>query len=237
MHSELVLVVEDERDLATNLEYNLVKAGFATRIAGSGEAALAQAQRDPKPDLILLDLMLPDISGTQVCRELRARADTSAIPIIMVTAKGDEVDRIVGFELGAEDYVVKPFSVRELLLRVRAVLRRCQAPVPEVIDDGRPLVFGRLEVDPNAHRVVVDGQDVVLTALEFRLLTTLVERKGRVQTRGTLIQDVWHMVPDINSRTVDTHVRRLRQKLGAAGIYLETLRGVGYRWRSQPDEA
>lgn len=236
MSSEVILVVEDELDLLSSLEYNLDRAGFSPRSATTGAAALEEAKRNPQPDLILLDLMLPDISGTDVCRMLRSADETRDIPIIMVTAKGDEVDRIVGFELGAEDYVVKPYSVRELILRIRALLRRSTNTNGAVVEETDHFQFGRLRADTAAHRVWVDENAVTLTALEFRLLMTFVQRRGRVQTRNTLLEDVWQMVPDVNSRTVDTHVRRLRQKLGPAGAYLETLRGVGYRWRGEPEE-
>jgi len=171
--------------------------------------------------------MLPDLPGTEVCRQLRAHEATRRTPIVMLTAKTDEVDRVVGFEVGADDYVAKPFSVRELMLRVRAVLRRARPDAPS-----EPAGFvdhGRLRLDVPAHRVFVGGEEVILTALEFRLLRTLLERRGRVQSRETLLIDVWGMSPEVTTRTVDTHVKRLRQKLGAAGAYVETLRGVGYR--------
>ncbi|TPV96073.1 MAG: response regulator transcription factor [Myxococcales bacterium FL481] len=231
--SPVILIVEDEPDLVATLTYNLRQAGFVTRSATSGQEALTQARAEPLPDLVLLDLMLPDISGTTVCRELRGDATTRHIPVVMLTAKGDEVDRVVGFELGAEDYVVKPFSVRELILRIQAILRRSQAPQNEPTGILR---FGRLRVDPDGHRVWVDGEPTQLTALEFRLLLTLLNRRGRVQTRDVLLEDVWGMVADVTTRTVDTHVKRLRQKLGEAGSYIETLRGVGYRWRDSPDD-
>jgi two-component system phosphate regulon response regulator PhoB len=175
--------------------------------------------------------MLPDISGIEVCRQLRANRRTQGIPVLMLTAKGEEIDRVVGFEVGADDYVVKPFSVRELTLRVRALIRRSQKVEPDQDD----ISFGRLRIDSGAHQVWVDGQEVVLTALEFRLLTTLLVRRGRVQTRERLLQDVWGIDADVTTRTVDTHVKRLRQKLVEAGEYIETLRGVGYRFRSEAD--
>jgi two-component system phosphate regulon response regulator PhoB len=184
------------------------------------------------PDLVVLDLMLPDLSGTEVCRHLRMSDRTRHVPVLMLTAKGEEIDRVVGFEVGADDYVTKPFSVRELMLRVRAIVRRAHAPEAEAGE----LVFGRLRLDGGGHRAWVDGQEVSLTALEFRLLTTLLSRRGRVQTRDTLLEDVWDMSGDVTTRTVDTHVKRLRQKLGLAGAYIETLRGVGYRFRAQVDE-
>lgn len=230
--SKLVLIVDDEQDLAHTLEYNLRREGYRTRVAHTGAQALEQARREPLPDLVLLDLMLPDLSGTEVARLIRANDRTRAIPIVMVTAKGEEIDRVVGFELGADDYVVKPFSVRELLLRVRAVLRRAGAEEPA----HEEIRFGILRVDTGAHRAWVAEQDVKLTALEFRLLITFLSRRGRVQTRDVLLADVWDIEAEVMTRTVDTHVKRLREKLGDAGDYVETLRGVGYRFRSHPDE-
>jgi two-component system phosphate regulon response regulator PhoB len=231
----LILVVDDEPDIVDTLVYNLQQEGYRTRSAKLGAEAVKQARERPTPDLVLLDLMLPDISGTEVCRSLRGDEATRRIPVIMLTAKDAEIDRVVGFEVGADDYVTKPFSVRELMLRIRAVLRRAKdAPVAPAT---RILEFGQLRVDPEAHQVWADGQEVVLTALEFRLLTTLLERRGRVQTRTTLLEDVWGIHADITTRTVDTHVKRLREKLGSAGDYVETIRGVGYRLRAQPAES
>jgi two-component system phosphate regulon response regulator PhoB len=228
----MVLVIEDEVDLAATLEYNLRSEGYHARVAHSGKQGLESAQADPLPDVIILDLMLPDVSGTEVCRRLRENERTRDIPILMCTAKGSEIDRVVGFEVGADDYVVKPFSVRELLLRIRAVLRRAHRgdAEPEV------LRFGRLKVDREAHRAWVDDREIGLTALEFRLLYAFLTRKGRVQTRDALLSDVWGIDAEVTTRTVDTHVKRLREKLGEAGEYIETLRGVGYRFRDQPDE-
>jgi two-component system, OmpR family, phosphate regulon response regulator PhoB len=231
--AELVLIVEDERDLQKVLKYNLEKAGFQTRAALDGKAALEQAWLEPLPDLVLLDLMLPDIPGTEICRRLRADPRTSALPVIMLTAKGEEIDRVVGFEVGADDYVVKPFSTRELVLRLRAVLRRREPKAAEPA--ASPLQFGILRIDSEGHRVFVADREVMLTALEFRLVLTLLNRKGRVQTRDTLLSDVWGIDADITTRTVDTHVKRLREKLGVAGDYIETVRGVGYRFRPQPE--
>src|SRR5262245_42215175 len=229
----LVLVIEDEVDLAATLEYNLKSEGYHARVAHNGKQGLELANADPLPDVIVLDLMLPDVSGTEVCRRLRENERTRDIPILMCTAKGGEIDRVVGFEVGADDYVVKPFSVRELLLRIRAVLRRAHRgeAEPEV------LRFGRLKVDREAHRAWVDDREIGLTALEFRLLYAFLSRKGRVQTRDALLSDVWGIDAEVTTRTVDTHVKRLREKLGEAGQYIETLRGVGYRFRDQPDES
>ncbi|MEK7703862.1 MAG: response regulator transcription factor [Myxococcota bacterium] len=232
MGDVLVLIVDDERDLVHTLRYSLEREGYQTRVAYSGEEALAAARKRPLPSLVLLDLMLPDISGMDVCRALKQNAETRAIPVVMLTAKSAEIDRVVGFELGADDYVTKPFSVRELLLRLRAILRRAPAamPVDEVLD------FGCLRVDRSAHRVWVEEVEVTLTALEFRLVELLLERRGRVQSRSSLLEDVWGVTAEITTRTVDTHVKRLRQKLGKAGDYLETVRSVGYRWRPSPNE-
>jgi two-component system phosphate regulon response regulator PhoB len=229
----LVLVIEDEVDLATTLEYNLTTEGFQVRLAHTGAKGVAAATADPLPDLIVLDLMLPDLSGTEICRRLREQERTRDIPIIMCTAKGEEIDRVVGFEVGADDYVVKPYSVRELILRIRAQLRR----VNRVEGEPSTIRFGRLKIDRDAHRAWVDDAEVGLTALEFRLLHAFLTRKGRVQTRDALLGDVWGIDADVTTRTVDTHVKRLREKLGEAGAYIETLRGVGYRFKDQPDEA
>ena len=223
----LILIVEDERDLVATLEYALEKEGFRTRSAYTGRQGLEIAAGEPGPDLVLLDLMLPDMSGTQVCQQLRTGARTRGLPVIMMTAKSEEVDRVVGFEVGADDYVIKPFSLRELMLRIRAVLRR-KAPTDAA--SVVPSSYGRLRVDMEGHRVWVDEQEVVLTALEFRLLTTLIARRGRVQTRDALLGDVWGVQPGLTTRTVDTHVRRLRKKLGEVADYVQTLRGVGYRF-------
>ena len=229
-----ILIVEDEPDLAATLEYSLGRAGFQTVTARTGGAALVRARESPHPDLVLLDLNLPDISGTEVCRRLREEPSTRDIPVIMATARSQETDRVVGFEVGADDYVIKPYSVRELALRIRAVLRRSH---PDGDRPGEVMVFGHLRVDEAGHRIWVDDEEVVLTALEFRLLGVLLARRGRVQSRQVLLEDVWGIVADVTTRTVDTHIKRLRQKLGRAGSYIETLRGVGYRIRSRPAEA
>jgi two-component system phosphate regulon response regulator PhoB len=223
-----VLVVEDQIDLRQTLCDNLAAEGFSTCAAATAETALDRAGQAPLPDLIMLDLILPDRSGLEVCRSLRAEPRTEKIPVIMVTGKSDEIDRIVGFSVGADDYVVKPFSMRELMLRVRAVLRRTKRD-----DAGAPEILGgSVRIDPSAHRVRVDEQDVVLTALEFKLLVALAGGRGRVQTREHLIDHVWGHKAPVTSRTIDTHVKRLRRKLGPAGAQIETLRGVGYRFRA-----
>ncbi len=230
--SSLILIVEDERDLLNTLDYSLQKEGYRTRCADNGGDAIKLAREQPVPDLVLLDLMLPDISGTEVCRALKSSQSTRKVPVLMLTAKGEEIDRVVGFEVGADDYVVKPYSVRELMLRIRAILRRTH----EGGDASAMIDFGRLRVDPSAHRAWIDDGEVSLTALEFKLLTTLLQRRGRVQTREVLLTDVWGFSADVTTRTVDTHVKRLRQKIGEAGRYVETLRGVGYRFRAEPLE-
>jgi two-component system, OmpR family, phosphate regulon response regulator PhoB len=221
---QLVLVVDDERDLVRLLEHNLRESGFETAVAYSGEQALQQVQ-ERVPDLVVLDVMLPDISGTEVCRQLKASPKTRSVPVVMLTARAQEIDRVVGFEVGADDFVPKPFSIRELVLRIRAILRRRPAAAG---DDLRDKV-GPIRVDPAAHRAFVDGDEVQLTALEFKLLLTFMSRLGRVQTRETLLQDVWDLSSDLQTRTVDTHVKRLREKLGSGRDLIETVRGIGYR--------
>ncbi len=221
-----ILVVEDEVDLADLVALNLREAGHDVSIAYNGANALAEVSRR-RPDLILLDVMLPDISGFEVCRRLRRSSETSRIPVIMLTAKAEEVDRIVGFEVGADDYVIKPFSPRELTLRVDAILRRVG---PEATQDGpQVLSIGDLRIDVPAHLVEIDGEEITLTALEFRLLLDLASRAGRVQRRDDLLERVWGYAPGVETRTVDTHIKRLREKLGKGSDYLETVRGVGYR--------
>ncbi len=226
-----VLVIEDEADIRQVLEYNLEANGHKVYLCANGRDGLRTA-KEKRPDLVLLDLMLPDLAGTEVCKQLRADPETEKMPIVMLTAKGEEIDRVVGFELGADDYVTKPFSVRELMLRVQALLRRGNVDTRE-----RPVIeFGVLKVDRGAHRVWVDGAEVELTTLEFKLLVTLHDRKNRVQSRSALLNDVWGIEADITTRTVDTHVKRLREKLGAAGDYVETVRGVGYRFAESPHD-
>ena len=224
-----ILVVEDEADIRQVLEYNLQAKGHKVYLAGRASEGMKLA-REKVPDLVLLDLMLPDMPGTEVCKTLKADPALKNTKIVMVTAKGDEIDRVVGFELGADDYVVKPFSVRELMLRVEAILRRSETEQ----EQGVSFEFGRLKVDRGAHRVWVQELEIELTALEFKLLVTLHDRKNRVQTRAALLNDVWGIEADITTRTVDTHVKRLREKLGGAGDYIETVRGVGYRFAEDP---
>jgi two-component system phosphate regulon response regulator PhoB len=227
-----ILIIEDEADIQQILDYNLREKGHKVFLASKGEEGLRIA-REKRPDLVLLDLMLPDIPGTEICKALKSDPATKATQVVMLTAKGEEIDRVVGFELGADDYVVKPFSVRELLLRIQAILRR-SATEQEI---ATTTTFGRLRIDRGAHRVWTDDAELELTALEFKLLVTLYDRRNRVQTRAALLSDVWGIDADITTRTVDTHVKRLREKLGTAGDYIETVRGVGYRFADNPVEA
>ncbi len=221
-----ILVIEDEQDLASLLEYNLKADGHQADVAASGAAGIAHFKTF-EPELVLLDLMLPDIAGSEVARLIReTEKPGERTPIIMVTARGEEGDRVKGLELGADDYVVKPFSVKELLLRVKAVLRRRG---DHAVPPRKPPAPGGIALDAERHEVRVNGVLVVLTALEFRLLKTFLERPGRVQTRETLLSDVWGIDADITTRTVDTHIKRLREKLGPAGDVIETIRGVGYK--------
>jgi len=220
-----ILIVDDEPEAVELLEFNLKQAGFGVISAANGTEALKKA-RALAPTLIVLDLMLPEIDGLEVCKMLRRDPATAAIPIIMVTAKAAELDRILGLELGADDYVTKPFSPRELMLRIRKVLERGQ------VEDlkNRTLNFGGLLIDPPRHLVSWHGKSIELTATEFKLLTILAQRKGRVQSRDQLLRDVWEYNSLVDTRTVDTHMRRLRHKLGAAAKYLDTVHGVGYRF-------
>jgi two-component system phosphate regulon response regulator PhoB len=226
-----ILVIEDEPALLKVLDYNFKQAGHDVLLAPRGAEGVRLA-REHHPDVVLLDQMLPDVQGTEVCRSLQMDPVTRDVPIVFVTARGDEVDRIVAFELGAVDYVVKPFSVRELILRVQAILRRTRAPIPSK----RVIEFGILRIDDDAHRVWVDDEEVGLTLLEFRLLVALYENRARVQTRSALLENVWGMDVGVTTRTVDAHVKRLRDKIGIAGSYVQTVRGLGYRFAHSPDE-
>ncbi len=227
----LALIIEDEADFGNVVSLNLRRAGFETLVARDGETGILLA-RARRPDIVLLDLMLPDVPGTEVVRRLKADPVTRAIPIIMATARGDEIDRIVGFELGVDDYVVKPFSLRELVLRVNAVMRRGTG----ADEDEASYTVGSLHVDGPAHRVYVDGAEIELTALEFRLLVAMLANRGRVLTRETLLERVWGLQADIETRTVDTMTKRLRDKLGPMGRRIETVRGVGYRFAEAAGE-
>jgi two-component system phosphate regulon response regulator PhoB len=225
-----VLVVDDEPDITALVAYHLAKASYRVTTAANGRDAL-RAARDERPDLIVLDLMLPGLSGYEVLAELRRQDETKDIGVIVLTARKDEPDRIKGLSLGADDYLPKPFSPPELVLRVGAVLRRLAAPA---VASGGVLAAGGIALDKTAHRATVNGNEIELTATEFRLLRTLMERQGRVQSRAQLLEVVWQAQPDIQTRTVDMHVQRLRQKLGAAGDAIETVRGAGYRFRAPP---
>lgn len=219
-----VVIIEDEKDLAELLAFNLGKEGWQTLVALDGRSGFELVTAE-LPDMVILDLMLPEMSGTEVCRLLRKQAGTAAIPIIMVTAKGEEIDRVVGFEVGADDYLVKPFSSRELLLRMKAILRRTN---PATAAE-KSLQLGSLLIDPLRHRVTVANEEITLTSTEYKLLLILAERSGRVQSRERLLQDVWGYSSEADTRTVDTHITRLRAKLGDAGEMILTVRGFGYK--------
>lgn len=227
-----VLVVEDEPDILEMVRYNLDQAGLDVETAEDAERAL-QSVREVLPDLVILDLMLPGIDGLDMCRQLKQDARTRHIPILMLTARKEEVDRIVGLELGADDYVVKPFSPRELVLRVQAILRRSQDSLQSTTDTETRLHMGPICIDKTAHQALLNGDSLELTGTEFKLLITLIERRGRVQTRDDLLDTVWGYEYSGYGRTVDTHIRRLREKLGEASEWIETVRGVGYRFRRE----
>ncbi|MGQ0814168.1 MAG: response regulator [Gemmatimonadota bacterium] len=228
-----ILVVEDERDIAALIAYHLTKEGYRVRTAEGGNEAL-EAVSAERPDLLVLDLMLPGFSGYEVLSEMRRKPELTEVPIIVLTARREEADRIKGFELGADDYLTKPFSPRELVLRVGAVLRRAQA-LP-VAGSARTLRGGGIIVDLSALTVIVDGSVLDLTPTEYRLLVSLLERRGRVQNRQQLLEAAWDVHARIETRTVDMHVQRLRTKLGSAGHWIETVRGFGYRFRGRADE-
>lgn len=227
-----ILIIEDEPDIRKNLEYNLSREGYSVLTA----ASIAEAEQliySNNLSLILLDLMLPDGSGLELCKKMKSDPDVQNLPIIILTAKDDEVDKVVGFELGADDYVTKPFSVRELILRIKAVLKRGDNK-KDIVEIDRQ--FGDLKIDIDSHEVYVDGDLVNLTALEFKLLIQLVDRRGRVQSREQLLADVWGYSAEVTTRTVDTHIKRLREKLGSMGKYVQTIRGVGYKFSRSPDQ-
>lgn len=221
-----ILVIEDEKDLAELLVFNLEKEGFKMLSSYDGINGLEMARRE-EPDLIVLDLMLPGMMGTEVCKELRKEPRTALIPVLMLTAKGEEIDRVVGFEVGADDYIVKPFSMRELLLRIRAIIRRCEGQATP--QSGKLLTIGGIAIETERHRVVSDGDEVDLTSTEYKLLLYLLERPGRVLSRELLLQNVWGYNNMGDTRTVDTHITRLRGKLGTAGDLIKTVRGFGYK--------
>ena len=227
-----ILIIEDEPDIRKNLEYNLSREGYSVLTA----ASIAEAEQliySNNLSLILLDLMLPDGSGLDLCKKMKSDPDVQNLPIIILTAKDDEVDKVVGFELGADDYVTKPFSVRELILRIKVVLKRGDNK-KDIVEIDRQ--FGDLKIDIDSHEVYVDGDLVNLTALEFKLLIQLVDRRGRVQSREQLLADVWGYSAEVTTRTVDTHIKRLREKLGTMGKYVQTIRGVGYKFSRSPDQ-
>ena len=231
----IILVIEDEPDINKTISYNLLTEGFEPISAYNLSEADNWIQSN-SPDLILLDLMLPDGSGLDFCKRIKSKDKFNNIPIIILTAKDNEVDKVVGFELGADDYVTKPFSVRELILRIKAILKRKTITShSENVDSSETKEFGKLKIDPESHEVFIDNNEVILTALEFKLLRHLVDRRGRVQTRDQLLSDVWGYSAQITTRTVDTHVKRLREKLGFMGKHVETIRGVGYRFSRTPD--
>jgi DNA-binding response OmpR family regulator len=220
----MILIVEDDKHISKLVKYNLEKAGLEVIVTRSGEEAFKILDRQ-SIDLIILDIMLPKMDGFEACKKIKQNKDLSRIPIVMLTAKGEETDRVVGFELGADDYIVKPFSPRELVLRVKAILKRIK-PI-EVSEN--ILVHGKLKVDIPRHKVTVDKKEIDLTLMEFNLLVTLIKRKGRVQSREQLLNDVWNIDAEVTTRTIDTHIKRLRKKLGKIGKSIETVRGIGYR--------
>ena len=225
--SHRILVVDDEPDITALVAYHLAKAGYRVSTAANGPDAL-KAAREERPDVVILDIMLPTVSGYDVLGEMRKREETKEVGVILLTARREEADRIKGLSLGADDYLTKPFSPQELTLRVQALLRRLGAPA---VSAGFMINAGPISIDRSSHRVTVNGAELELTATEFKLLLTLVERRGRVQSRPQLLETVWEAQPDIQTRTVDMHVQRLRTKLGEAGNLIETVRGFGYRFR------
>ncbi len=221
----MLLVVEDDPDLAHLLEYNLSRGGYKCHLSGSAEEALEQLSHKSF-DLVLLDIMLPGMDGFELCRKIRQHQLYKDLPIIMVTAKGEEIDRILGFELGIDDYVVKPFSPRELNLRIRAILkreRRGGGKTQEILSSGG------VAVDLSRHIVSIDGKELFFTLMEFKLLVALLKRKGEAQSRETLLSDVWEIDKSISTRTIDTHITRIREKLGSRGCIIRTVRGFGYK--------
>jgi two-component system, OmpR family, phosphate regulon response regulator PhoB len=231
MPKEKILIVEDEKNISKLIRYNLEKAEFETVSARSGEEALRILSKH-EVNLVLLDIMLPGMDGLEVCRTIKQNKATARIPVIMLTAKGEEVDRVVGFEIGADDYITKPFSPRELVLRIKAILKRGRVET----HSKEILTAGGVTIDVPKHRVMVKEKIVELTHTEFKLLFTLIERRGRVQTRENLLSDIWGIDTLIETRTVDTHIKSLRSKLGKEGKKVETVRGIGYKFNDS-DEA
>ena len=226
--TKTIHIVEDEPDIRETLAYNLSQEGFKVSEFSDAESCLDKIQKR-KPDLLILDLMLPGMSGLDLCKQIRADKSLQNLAIIMLTAKGEEVDRIIGFELGADDYVTKPFSVRELILRVKVILKK----QTDTTENNELVEFGPIKLNLDAHEVLINDDEIILTALEFKLLKHLIQRRGRVQTRDQLLGDVWGYSSEITTRTVDTHIKRLREKLGTVGDYIQTVRGVGYRLNNQ----
>ena len=226
--TKTIFIVEDEPDIRETLAYNLSQEGFKVSEFSDAESFLDKIQKR-KPDLLILDLMLPGMSGLDLCKQIRTDKSLQNLAIIMLTAKGEEVDRIIGFELGADDYVTKPFSVRELILRVKVILKK----QTDTTENNELVEFGPIKLNLDAHEVLINDDEIILTALEFKLLKHLIQRRGRVQTRDQLLGDVWGYSSEITTRTVDTHIKRLREKLGTVGDYIQTVRGVGYRLNNQ----
>ncbi len=224
-----ILIVDDEQDIVDLVGYNLEKAGYKTLRAYDGEAGLKKALSEG-PDLVVLDVMLPGLDGWEVCKRIRANEKTARLPVMMLTAKGDETEKVLGLELGADDYLTKPFSPKELVARVRALLRRSPKAAPAPAGQGAKVHFEPLEIDPGSHEVRIKKKLVELTAKEFQLLYYFATRPNRVVNRDTLLEEIWHMDAEVETRTVDVHMRRLRKKLGPAAAFLRTVRGVGYKF-------
>ncbi|MBF0185169.1 MAG: response regulator transcription factor [Magnetococcales bacterium] len=225
-----ILIIDDEPDLLTVLEYNLRREGYQTQAFRNGEEGLQWALQQETPDLALLDVILPGISGVEVCYRLRANDKTRHMPIVFLSAKGNEIDRVIGFELGADDYIVKPFNIRELLLRIRAILRRgTETTAPP--SDQSILVCGEIRLEKKGRQLRVNNQEVPLTTIEFNLLAALLSRQGYILSREELLHEAWGEQVTVHVRTVDVNIKRLREKLGQAGYRLETIRGIGYRMR------
>jgi DNA-binding response OmpR family regulator len=228
MSKEKILIIEDDKNISKLVKYNLEKAGYECTATATGEDALKILEKS-NVDLIILDIMLPKMDGFETCKQIKQNEKISRIPIIMLTAKGEEIDRVIGLELGADDYVVKPFSPRELTLRVKAILKRSK---PAAVEKDI-ISSGDLKVDKTRHKVFVGKKEVEFTLMEFNLLVILMQRAGRVQSREQLLEDVWDIASDVTTRTVDTHIKRLRQKLGKTGKRIETVRGIGYRFSEE----
>jgi len=228
---EKILIVEDEKNIAKLIRYNLERSDYDCTTAKSGEDAVSIIKKQAF-DLMILDIMLPGIDGLEVCRKIKEDPGLKNIPIIILTAKGEEVDRVVGLELGADDYIVKPFSPRELILRIKAILKRGKA-----LGAKKDLItIGDISVDIPKHKVMVKNKDIELTRMEFKLLVTLMERSGRLQDRDRLLNDVWNIDSMISTRTIDTHIKKLREKLGRSGRMIETVRGMGYKFKEDDED-